>query len=122
MNPERLRLEWISASEGIRFAEVMNDFAKTVKKLGPIGNGEGTGESGLKVKLEAVNSLIPYIKLVERERLRVRFATEEEYDKFFSSDETNRMFNELIADKLAIRQIMSLLEKRPLSTGESPRF
>ncbi len=25
INPERLRLEWVSASQGIRFAEVMND-------------------------------------------------------------------------------------------------
>ena len=26
VNPERLRLEWVSAGEGIRFAEVMNEF------------------------------------------------------------------------------------------------
>ena len=40
LNPDRLRLEWISASEGIRFAEVMNDFSKTLKAIGPIGKGE----------------------------------------------------------------------------------
>ena len=34
VNPERLRLEWISASEGMRFAEVMNDFSKKLKALG----------------------------------------------------------------------------------------
>src|SRR5665647_1724546 len=28
INPERLRLEWISGSEGMRYAEVMNDFGK----------------------------------------------------------------------------------------------
>jgi coenzyme F420-reducing hydrogenase delta subunit len=28
LNPDRLRLEWISASEGTRYAEVMNDFGK----------------------------------------------------------------------------------------------
>lgn len=32
---ERFRLEWISASEGIRFAEVMRQFTEEVKKLGP---------------------------------------------------------------------------------------
>jgi Mn-dependent DtxR family transcriptional regulator len=30
----------------------------------------------------------------------------------------NRLFNELIADKLALSQIMLLLRKKPLSTGE----
>lgn len=32
---ERVRLEWVSASEGSRFAEVVNDFTQTVKELGP---------------------------------------------------------------------------------------
>ena len=118
VNPERLRLEWISASEGSRFAEVMNDFSKKTKELGPLGKGEGIDDNGLKFKLEAVNKLIPYIKLVERERLRVPVKSEEVYNKFFTSDEVNRLFNELIGDKLAISQIMLLLRERPLSTGE----
>ena len=29
--PERLRLEWISAAEGIKFAEVVTDFTKKIK-------------------------------------------------------------------------------------------
>jgi len=118
VNPERLRLEWVSASEGIRFAEIMTDFTKKLKELGPLGTSEGIDENGLKRKLEAVNKLIPYIKLVERERLRVPVRTEEEYHKFFTGDEFNRLFNELIVDKLAISQIMLLLRERPLSAGE----
>ena len=31
----RLRLEWISAAEGVRFAEVINEFTDQVRKLGP---------------------------------------------------------------------------------------
>jgi F420-non-reducing hydrogenase iron-sulfur subunit len=31
----RLRLEWISAAEGARFAEVINEFTEQVRKLGP---------------------------------------------------------------------------------------
>jgi len=118
INPGRLRLEWVSAAEGSRYAEVMNDFAKNLKKLGPLGKGEGEDEKGLKFKLEAVNNLVPYIKLVERERLRVPVKSEEEWNKFFTSEEVNRLFNELIADKLALSQIMLLLRKKPLSTGE----
>jgi len=31
----RLRLEWISAAEGARFAEVINEFAEQIRRLGP---------------------------------------------------------------------------------------
>lgn len=32
---ERVRLEWVSASEGVRFAEVVNDMTEKIRKLGP---------------------------------------------------------------------------------------
>jgi F420-non-reducing hydrogenase iron-sulfur subunit len=35
LEPERFRLEWISASEGNRFAEVMNEAVEQVRELGP---------------------------------------------------------------------------------------
>jgi coenzyme F420-reducing hydrogenase delta subunit len=108
----------MSGAEASLFVESVNDFVKKIKELGPLGKGEGIDENGLKAKLEAVTKIIPYIRLVERERLRVSFKSEEEYNDFFTSDEVNRLFNELIVDKLAISQITSLLRERPLSTGE----
>lgn len=35
VEPERIRLEWVSASEGIKFAELVKEFIITLKKLGP---------------------------------------------------------------------------------------
>lgn len=35
INPDRLRLEWISAAEGTKFAETMKDFVNQIKTLGP---------------------------------------------------------------------------------------
>ena len=118
LNPERLRIEQMSAGEGIRFAEFMNDFSRKIRELGPLGKGEGIDADGLKFKLDAVTRLVPYIRLVERERLRVRCDSAEEYAEFFGSDEVNKLFQELIADKLAISQIMTLLREKPRSTGE----
>ncbi len=118
LNPKRLRLEWVSAGEGIRFANIMNEFVPRIEKLGRIGRSEGINEHELKFKLEAVTKLIPYIKLVQSERLRVHVKTEEAYEKFFTSEEFNRLFNELIADKLAESQIVLLLREKPLSIRE----
>lgn len=118
LNPKRLRLEWTASSEGTRYAEVMNDFGKQLKEFGPLGSGEGLDESILKLKLEALTQLVPYIKLVERERLRVRFTKQEEYDAYFASDEFRGLFETLVVDKLAISQIMLLLQKSPLQAKE----
>lgn len=34
-NPKRLRLDWVSASEGQRFQEIVREFTNTIKELGP---------------------------------------------------------------------------------------
>jgi len=36
IDPRRLRLEWVSASEGDRFAEVVNEFTEEIRALGPL--------------------------------------------------------------------------------------
>ncbi|MCS7114800.1 MAG: hydrogenase iron-sulfur subunit [Nitrososphaerota archaeon] len=35
IEPERVRLEWVSASEGDKFAAVVRDMVEQIKKLGP---------------------------------------------------------------------------------------
>ena len=118
LNPERLRITFMSGAEANIFVDGVNSFVRKIKELGPIGKGEGIEESALKFKLESVIQLIPYIRLVERERLRLPAMPEEEYYKFFASEELKRIFKETIADKLAISQIMLLLREKPLQTAE----
>jgi len=42
---ERLRLEWVSASEAERFARIVNEMTEQLKKLEPFSprSGEGNG-------------------------------------------------------------------------------
>ena len=35
IEPERFKLEWVSASEGQRFAELIEEFTNEIKELGP---------------------------------------------------------------------------------------
>lgn len=35
IDQKRLRLEWISSAEGLRFAEVAREFAEEIQSLGP---------------------------------------------------------------------------------------
>lgn len=95
LNPERLRLEFMSSSEGLHFADVMNDFGRQVKEIGPFGKSEGIGEDELKSKIQEVTKLIPYIKLAKREKLASRLESQEEYDGFFTPDEIDKLFTEV---------------------------
>jgi len=47
INPRRLRLEWISASEGKRFAEVITDFVNEIKELGPLSKDQEKEQSAV---------------------------------------------------------------------------
>jgi len=95
LNPERLRLEFMSSSDGIRFAALANDFSRKVKELGPFGSSEGIDEDKLKAKIEEVTKLIPYIKMAQREKLESRLENEEEYEGFFTKDEIEKLFSEV---------------------------
>jgi coenzyme F420-reducing hydrogenase delta subunit/Fe-S-cluster-containing hydrogenase component 2 len=117
LNPERLRIEFMSGGEGILFAEVINDFCKKVEKLGPLGKGEGINEIELKIKIQEVAKLTPYIKIVKREKLASRLENKEEYDGLFTRDEVDRLFREVISyhiDPDKCQACMICLKKCPV--------
>jgi F420-non-reducing hydrogenase iron-sulfur subunit len=42
---QRIRLDWVSASEGDRFASIVNEMTEQIKALGPFGSSNG-GKNG----------------------------------------------------------------------------
>jgi coenzyme F420-reducing hydrogenase delta subunit len=36
INPERIRMSWVSASEGKKFADVITEVTQEIKKIGPL--------------------------------------------------------------------------------------
>ncbi len=53
IEPERLRLEWISASEGERLRDVVNEFTEQIRRLGPLPCGAGEGRGDCRVTISA---------------------------------------------------------------------
>jgi len=45
INPNRLKVEWISAAEGERFAKSIEAFVDELKEIGPIGSELLEGEN-----------------------------------------------------------------------------
>ncbi len=94
LNPERLRIEWVSAGEGIRFAHVMNDFSAQIEKLGPLGKSEEIEGAKLKSRLEEALKLIPYIKISKREKLAAHITdnSEHAYKELYTREEIADLF------------------------------
>lgn len=92
LNPDRLRFEVMSGSEGNLFAEVVDDFVGKVKNLGPLGKGEGLEENRLQAALAETVKLVPYIKLTMQEKLAARLENPEKWDEYFTSEEIAELF------------------------------
>jgi F420-non-reducing hydrogenase iron-sulfur subunit len=95
LNPERLKIEFMSGAEANVFVDAVNGFVKTVRQLGPLGAGEGIDQPELKQRLAQMSKLVPYFKLVNREKLASSLKTPEEYDALFTKEEIDRLFREM---------------------------
>ena len=92
LNPERLKIEFMSGAEANLFVEAVNGFVKKVKELGPLGEGEGIDRNELKSRLAEMSKLVPYFKMVNQEKLASRLKTPEEYDGLFTKEEIDKLF------------------------------
>jgi len=98
LDTNRLRLEWIAASEGSRFAELMDDFTSELTGLGPLGESEGLDGDTLKCELEKVSRMVPQLKILAREKLQVKVKSEDAYAELFSNEKVIRLLDDFIAD------------------------
>lgn len=97
LNPERLRIAFMSSAEGNAFAEQMTEFGNKIRELGPLGIGEGIDQHEVSTKLAEVRGLVPYIKMVKNEKLVTRLVNPDEYDEFFTMDEIDELFSQVIS-------------------------
>jgi len=42
---KRVRLDWVSASEGDRFAQLVNEMTEEIRRLGPYTRNGGNGDA-----------------------------------------------------------------------------
>jgi coenzyme F420-reducing hydrogenase delta subunit len=94
LDPKRIRLEWVSASEGERFSKVVTEFTEEIKGLGPI---TVKTDEGLQKRLDAA------IEAAKGQRLRtlvgnfhVVTEVENTYGQKIDKAEFENMFEEAI--------------------------
>ncbi|MGQ9729710.1 MAG: hydrogenase iron-sulfur subunit [Candidatus Zipacnadales bacterium] len=53
VEPDRVRLEWVSASEGDRYAEIVREFTEQIRALGPLNWAQVTREPSIEAVSES---------------------------------------------------------------------
>ena len=117
LNPERLKIGFMSAADANIFVETVNGFVKTVKALGPLGEGEGITPRELKSRLAEMSKLVPYLKLVNQEKLASHLKTPEEYDGLFTKEEIDGLFRDMVSyyiDPEKCQACMTCLRRCPV--------
>ena len=108
----RVRLEWVSASEGARYAAVIKEFTEHIKSLGPSPAGGDNPNKEILVKLKAMEQAVAGDRmraLVGRERK----ITEQEnvYGEKTDMDVFFEVFDEAIVEEYERARILISLEE-----------
>ncbi|MDY6964622.1 MAG: hydrogenase iron-sulfur subunit [Halobacteriota archaeon] len=117
MEPERLRLEWVSAGEGKRFSQVIKDFTEELEALGesPVTKGD----EKMKARLIAVQN--------ESLDFRLRFLIGKEvelvgkknvYGETILQEDFDRLMDDIIKSEYIRNLILYNIEEDPLSAKE----
>lgn len=119
LNPERLRLEWVSASEGQRFAVIMKEMSEKILELGP------NPVSGTKPDLRIMEELLIAKNASDDFRLRLLvgktyIVTEKgnAYNDMIEEERYKEIINEIVDEEILRQRILSSLAKRSQSVKE----
>jgi len=116
---KRVRLDWVSASEGARFAKVVTEFIETIREQGP------SPLSGENIDQELFNNLKAMENAVSSDRIRALVGrqrkiteVENEYGEKVPIDEFNAIFDEAIHDEFVRHRILLSLSNKVLSVKD----
>ncbi|RCV65401.1 NADH-quinone oxidoreductase subunit E [Methanophagales archaeon] len=110
VDTERLRLEWISASEGERFAAIITEFTEEIKALGPVKSEREELESAC---MAAADYRLRILATKERELLEGG----NKYGEVFTMHEMAKLLDDMVQEVYESKRILLKL-KKPMSVKE----
>lgn len=108
----RVRLEWVSASEGARYATIVKDFTDQIKNLGPSPAAGDSPDKNVVDKLKAIENA------ASSDRMRALVGSQRKiteqvnvYGEKVPLEDFNRIFDAAIKDEYERQRILLTLEK-----------
>ncbi len=116
---DRIRLEWVSASEGVRFGQVITEFTEHIKSLGPSPLREKETNQHLLEELEAIAHVVEDFRL-RALVARKRKITEEGnvYEKIIPEENYEELLEDAMNAEVIRSKIYLNLQIGPLSVKE----
>ncbi|MCK4444216.1 MAG: hydrogenase iron-sulfur subunit, partial [Thermoplasmata archaeon] len=119
LEPERLGMEWISASEGKRFAETVTEFVDTVSKLGPSPVAGGRPDLDIMEGLYVARSALDDFRL--RLLMNKEYPLESKpnvYGRMTSSDKIHELMDKAVLEEYARCRILFAARGQPKSVKD----
>jgi len=110
VEPERLRLEWVSANEGERFAATISEFTGKIKEMGRLEFEKDKMEA---VRMAAADYRLRILATKERELLEER----NKYGEVFTQHEMDKLLDDMVREEYEAKRILLKL-KKPMSVKE----
>ncbi len=111
---ERILIDWVSAGEGERFAQVVRQFVQKIRSLGPFSLDEEKKEKLTAIKVSLEGEKIRWMvgkgpELLEKENV---------YGDRLPQERIETVMEETIRDEFIKNRIVLLVESRPLEAKE----
>jgi len=116
MDPNRVRLEWVSASEGEKFANVVTDFVNQIKELGP---SPVRKDDKLMNRLEAATEAAKYFRLKVLNGKDIKLTEKGNvYGDILDSGEFDKLMENAAEDEFLRSLILQLTKDEAFSVKE----
>jgi coenzyme F420-reducing hydrogenase delta subunit len=120
MEPERLRLEWVSASEGSQFAVLMKEFSTQIQDLGPSPVGGESPDLQILTNIKAAQKATLDFRLRSIVAKEYKIVAKEGnvYGEFKSQEDWDEFLDDAIEMEYELKQILELIIDSPLSVKD----
>ncbi len=120
VNEERVEFNQCSSGEAQRFVEIVTEFDKKIKEIGPLGeDGDKVKKPEIFHKLEIAKRVLSGEKMRWVMGKRMPFLeTGNMYGEIFTEHEFRRAIDMIIVEETDVQEILSRLEKGPASIKE----
>ena len=116
---ERLVLDWVSASEGNRFAQVVNEFTEKVRNLGPSPLKDKKCKAKITDELNTIKSALSDIRLRVLIGRKRSITTEGNvYDEVIPEEEFDKVLDQAIYDEYIRNKILLKIKNKSKSVPE----
>jgi len=110
---ERLRLDWVSASEGNRFAEIVNEFTEKVRNLGPSPIKNKNQKAEITDELNAIKFTLSDIRLRALIARKRSITTEGNvYEEEVPEEDYNKLLEQAINDEYLRHKILVKIKNK----------